>query len=36
MDLQEVIKIIISIVAGATVGHILYRNVDQDLILIDF
>ena len=36
MDLQEVLKMIISIVAGATMGHILYRNVDQDLILISY
>ena len=36
MDLKEVLKIIISIVAGGTIGHILYRNVDQDLILISY
>ena len=36
MDLKDIIKILISIVTGATLGNILYRNVDQDLILIEY
>ena len=34
MKLEEVLKIMISIIAGGMMGHILYRNTDQDLILI--
>ena len=34
MKLEEALKIIVSVIAGGIMGHILYRNKDQDLILI--
>ncbi len=34
MNLEEVLKTIISIIAGGVMGSILYRNVDQELIVI--
>ena len=34
MKLEEVLKIIISVIAGTMMGHILYRNIDNDLIVI--
>ena len=34
MKLEEVLKIIISVIAGVGIGNILYRNIDNDLIVI--
>jgi len=34
MKLEQVLKLLISIIAGAGMGHILYRNIDNDLIVI--
>jgi len=34
MKLEEVLKIIISVIAGTMAGQILYRNIDNDLIVI--
>lgn len=35
MELQDILKFIVSVMAGLSISRILYRNVDQDLILID-
>jgi len=34
MDLEEVLKTIISVIVGGIMGSILYRNVDQEFIVI--
>ena len=34
MDLQDLLKFIISVIAGGAIAQILYKSVEQDLILI--
>jgi hypothetical protein len=34
MDLQDVLKFVISVIAGASISQVLYKSVDQDLILV--
>ena len=36
MKLEEVLQLLISIVSGVIIGNILYRNVDQDIIMIQY
>ena len=36
MKMEEILKIIISIIMGGVMGNILYRNVDQNLILVSY
>ena len=36
MKLEEVLKLLISIVSGVIIGNMLYRNVDQDIIIVQY
>jgi hypothetical protein len=36
MKLEEVLKLLISIVSGVIIGNMLYSNVDQDIIMIQY
>ena len=36
MKLEEVLKLLISIVSGVIMGKMLYRNVDQDIIIVQY